>query len=58
MRDAVAFHQKDGRTVVPLEFDPCGSTFVIFRKPIAANLASTTSANYPHAETLLTLSGG
>jgi hypothetical protein len=57
MRDAAAFHQKDGRTVVPLEFAPCGSTFVIFRKPIDANAAGPATTNYPRAERQLTLSG-
>ncbi|HEY5479972.1 MAG TPA: glycosylhydrolase-like jelly roll fold domain-containing protein, partial [Verrucomicrobiae bacterium] len=57
MRDAAAFHQQDGRTVVPLEFAPCGSTFVIFRKPIGANTAGTAKTNYPRAESQLTLSG-
>lgn len=57
IRDAVAFYQKDGRTVVPLEFDPCGSTFVIFRKPVAANAAGRARTNYPRVETQLTLSG-
>lgn len=46
-RDATAFRQKDGRTTVPLEFDPCGSTFVVFRKPIAADADGTTATNYP-----------
>src|ERR1035438_3299043 len=50
MRDAPAFHQKDGRTVVPLEFDPCGSMFIIFRKPIGANNAGPAMTNFPRAE--------
>jgi hypothetical protein len=57
MRDALAFQQKDGRTVVPLEFDPCGSTFVIFRKPIATNAVGAARSNYPRVETRLTLAG-
>ena len=57
MHDAVAFRQEGGRTVVPLEFDPCGSTFVIFRKPINAKTAGKAATNYPHAVTQLTLSG-
>ncbi len=57
MRDAVAFHQQDGRTIVPLEFDPCGSVFVIFRKPIAANAAGKATTNYLPTEKQLTLSG-
>src|ERR1035438_3764688 len=50
MRDAPAFHQKDDRTVVPLEFAPCGSVFVIFRKPIGANTAGAATTNSPRAE--------
>lgn len=34
-RDAAAFTQENGRTRVPISFDPYGSMFVIFRKPIA-----------------------
>jgi hypothetical protein len=37
-----AYTEKDGRTTVPLEFDPCGSTFVIFRAPAARHPAMAT----------------
>jgi hypothetical protein len=47
MRPAVAFRQEAGRTIVPLEFEPYGSTFVIFRKPIAATAAGKQPRNYP-----------
>ncbi len=58
VRDAVAFRQKGGRTVIPLEFNPCGSTFVVFRKPIRENAAGTATTNYPRAEQIrLMLSG-
>jgi hypothetical protein len=57
MRDAVAFRQKDGRTAVPLEFDPCGSVFVVFRKPIDATAAGKAQSNYPPIRPKLTLSG-
>jgi hypothetical protein len=33
--DAAAFTQERGRTRVPISFDPYGSVFVVFRKPIA-----------------------
>ncbi|MEN6450471.1 MAG: glycosyl hydrolase, partial [Thermoguttaceae bacterium] len=33
MRSAAAFTQPDGRTTVPLRFDPSGSLFVVFRTP-------------------------
>ena len=39
IRDAVAFRQENGRTVVPLEFNPRQSVFVVFRKPIPADAA-------------------
>lgn len=58
MRDAMAFRQEGGRTVVPLEFGPCGSTFVIFRKRIDARSAGKTKTNYPVTDEVLhTLSG-
>jgi hypothetical protein len=50
MRDAVAFRQEGGRTIVPLDFDPCGSTFVIFRKHIDAHAAGKARTNYPSAD--------
>ena len=34
IRHAMAFRQENGRTIMPLEFGPCGSVFVVFRKPI------------------------
>ncbi len=30
---AVGYEENNGRTFVPLDFDPCGSWFVIFREP-------------------------
>ncbi len=50
MRDAAAFRQEGGRTIVPLEFDPCGSTFIVFRKPIGAHAAGMAKSNYPSAD--------
>jgi hypothetical protein len=57
MRDAVAFRQEGGRTVIPLKFGPCGSTFVVFRKPVGANIRGRAKTNHPTADTQLTLSG-
>jgi hypothetical protein len=58
MRDAVAFRQEGGRTIVPLEFGPCGSTFVVFRKHIDAHAAGKAKTNYPSTDDVLnTLSG-
>ncbi len=58
MRDALVFRQEGGRTVVPLEFDPCGSVFVVFRKPIDGHLAGRAKTNYPLTDKVqLTLDG-
>ena len=49
-RDAVAFKQADGCMVLPLEFAPFESYFVVFRKPIAVRRrrqsGDTTFPNY------------
>ena len=47
IRDAAAFRQDGGRTSVPLEFDPRGSVFVVFRKLIARSAAGRALSNYP-----------
>ena len=57
IRNAMAFRQENGRTVVPLEFGPCGSVFVVFRKPIPSDAVGTTTSNYPSLRPLLTLTG-
>ena len=57
MRNATAFRQENGRTIIPLEFDPCGSVFIVFRKPIPATLVGTAASNYPTAQLLGTLTG-
>ena len=59
MRDATTFTQlQDGRTIVPLEFAPNGSTFVIFRKPIPADRQGTSASNYPQLEQAAVLDVG
>lgn len=57
IRDAPAFRQDGGRTTVPLEFDPRGSVFVVFRKPIARTAAGRASSNYPQIRPHSTISG-
>nr|HQH74584.1 glycosyl hydrolase [bacterium] len=46
-RDAVAYRQVNGRTVLPLEFAPYGSMFVVFQKPIPTNTAGPAKRNFP-----------
>lgn len=57
MRIATAFRQQNGQTIIPIEFDPCGSVFVIFRKPIADTLTGAEESNYPVLTTQGELSG-
>ena len=58
MRPAASFRQVENRTIVPLEFDPCGSIFVVFRKPIDIHASGRGTTNYPMADELpQTLSG-
>lgn len=44
---AGAFKQIDGRTIIPMEFDPYGSCLVFFRKSIPAAKQVTERSNYP-----------
>ncbi|WP_128546200.1 glycosyl hydrolase [Larkinella soli] len=57
VRPAKAFRQADGRTVLPLELNPNGSVFVVFRKPIPASQQGIAPANHPEFEPMTTLSG-
>jgi len=44
---AKAFKQTDGRTIVPMQFDPYGSCLVVFRDSIPAAKQGLGSSNYP-----------
>ena len=57
IRDAVAFTQQDGCTTVPLEFDPRGSVFVVFRKPISRLASGKASSNFPTITPITELAG-
>ncbi len=57
IRDAGAFQQKNGQTIIPLELNPYGSVFVIFRKPIPTSKKGISKSNYP-AYTYLSTIGG
>jgi hypothetical protein len=54
-RDLPNFQIENGRTTVPLEFDPNGSMFVVFRKPTTATVGE--GSNFPSFETVQTLEG-
>jgi hypothetical protein len=53
---AVAYAEDDGRTSVPLEFVPCGSWFVVFRRPSREHPADATS-NAPQTTMLSKVNG-
>ncbi|MDR2643638.1 MAG: hypothetical protein LBC74_12685 [Planctomycetaceae bacterium] len=55
--DAKSFRQENGQTIVPLEFAPNGSFFVVFRKPIAADSKGAAADNSTQLETLQILDG-
>ena len=55
-RFAVAYEEQDGRISLPLDFDPCGSWFVVFREPAAKHPAVARS-NSPTFTNLLEITG-
>ena len=52
-----AFRQVDGRTLIPMEFDPHGSCFVFFRAAIPATQQGTAPSNYPLLKTVAEVGG-
>lgn len=55
IRDAVAFSQRDGRTIVPLHMPPGGSMFVVFRRTIPATAAGPARSNDPQLRAVQTI---
>ena len=53
--EAKAFRQDNGRTIVPLRFDPCGSVFVVFRKPVTRT--ALKGKNWREYRSLLEIEG-
>ncbi len=56
-RVATAFGQNNGLTRVPLSLEAYGSTFVVFRAPIAATAQGTTQSNAPTLAPIAEVSG-
>lgn len=46
VRDLPDFRQENGRTIVPLEFDPCESFFIVFKEPVKSGLKGTNRTEY------------
>jgi hypothetical protein len=57
IRDAAAFKQTGGSTILPLEFAPYESLFVVFRKPIAADAAGKAERNFPRLSPIQEIKG-
>nr|WP_319509540.1 glycosyl hydrolase [uncultured Draconibacterium sp.] len=45
-RKLTNFKQENGRTIIPIEFDPCGSYFIVFREPVSEINAQQNWSNY------------
>jgi len=54
---AKAFKQTEERTVVPMQFDPCGSCLVVFRNVIDATQQGTEHYNAPVLNTIKEIQG-
>lgn len=57
IRPAAAFRQENGRTIVPLTFDPYGSWFVVFRKTIPSAEHGKKADNFTEFQKVMTLNG-
>lgn len=57
IRDATAFTQQNGLTIVPLTLEPYGSVMVVFNKPIDNTLQGKGKTNYPEYTTVKELDG-
>jgi hypothetical protein len=56
-RIARAYHQGNGRTTLPLQLEPFGSYFIVFRKPIARDASGQTPQNFPRLTETVELKG-
>ncbi len=56
-RKANAFVQKDGCTIVPMEFDAHGSWLFLFRDEIAPTTQGSKASNFPSLKTVAEISG-
>lgn len=55
--DCTVFREDSGRTIVPLELDPAGSLFVVFRSGIR-QAPRPAGSNFPPRKTVATIDGG
>ncbi|HEX9781763.1 MAG TPA: glycosyl hydrolase [Opitutaceae bacterium] len=57
VRDLPAYTVAEGRTAIPLEFAPCGSWFVIFRRNASARPPKSGMENFPRFKPVHEVSG-
>jgi hypothetical protein len=57
VRAATAFKPARGSITLPLEFEPHGSIFLVFRKPIAADAGGQAERNFPALSVVQDLGG-
>ncbi len=57
MRPLPEFQELEGRTLVPLRFEPDQAYFVVFRKPLGATVPDLRSRNFPTLAVRSTLDG-
>lgn len=57
IRDLPEFTIEAGATVVPLEFAPAESCFVVFRRPLAPGRAAGSAVNFPQTQTGAEIAG-
>ncbi|MHB0960573.1 MAG: glycosyl hydrolase [Pirellulaceae bacterium] len=58
VRALAVYHQADGRTQIPLQFAPCQSYFVVFRKSTIAHAGNIPdTVNFPVSEPIGVLEG-
>ena len=56
-QSANAFRQRDGRTILPIQFRPNGSVFVVFRKKIPTTQQGLADSNHPTAGEAVEIAG-
>ena len=56
-RDAAAFSPSDTAVSVPLEFSPCGSQFVVFRRAVRPGATGKAGCNFPEFSPVLEIKG-
>jgi hypothetical protein len=57
VKEAKAFTQNSGRTLMPLILEPYGAAFVMFNEPIATNEQGSRESNHPDYKPVMEIAG-